>query len=61
MIFQRATDSGYRRWFAWYPVRLRGPDEWTRRKITGKPNRLVWLSFVWRMRFDVGIYYTVDA
>lgn len=59
MIFSRSVDGRYRRWFAWRPVRLHGPDEWDRKRATGKPARWVWLQVIWRMRSEFGTYYAL--
>lgn len=59
MIFERTIDSEYHLWFAWRPVRLCGPDEWNRSKITGGWPRWVWLRWVWRMRVRPDNYYAL--
>ena len=51
MIFAgRTYDDEYHPWFAWRPVRLYGPDEWKRCKVEDCEPRVVWLSWVHRMR-----------
>lgn len=60
MIFQPKEEQHYRQWFAWHPVKLRGPIEWTRTKDTGLPPRWVWLRWVWRMRVVPRPYYALD-
>lgn len=61
MIFGgRREDREYHRWFAWYPVRLNGPDEWDRMKRLWARPRWAWLRMVWRMRGEPSTYYTVD-
>jgi hypothetical protein len=50
VIFYRKDDKVYHRWFAWYPVKLRGPNEWNRERHYGCGPRTVWLQYVWRKR-----------
>jgi len=59
MIFEKQIEDEYYRWFAWYPVKLAGPDEWKRMKMKGCYARIVWLRFVWRMRCKPNTYYTI--
>lgn len=59
MIVERANDNGYRRWFAWRPIFLNGPDEWDRARRLNVRERLVWLRFVWRLRLERGNYYAL--
>ncbi len=59
MIFERPYDTQYRRWFAWHPVILDGPDEWDRCRRLDTTRRLVWLRFVWRLRTKPTPYYAL--
>lgn len=59
MIFAKAVDSEYSRWFAWRPTTLYGPDEWMRMKLSGGYARTVWLRWVWRMRCRPRTYYAL--
>ncbi len=59
MIFERRYDAGYKQWFAWYPVKLYGPDEWTREKRLHAAPRTVWLRTVWRLRCKPRPYYAL--
>lgn len=59
MIFERPHDDRYRRWFAWRPVILDGPDEWDRSKVLNTTRRMVWLRTVWRLRTKPSPYYAL--
>jgi len=59
MIFERSNEDEYKRWFAWRPVILYGPEEWDREKMTGSYPRVVWLCWVWRMRHRPRTYYAL--
>lgn len=60
MIFEHAPeDTRYRRWFAWFPVVLSGPDEWDRAKRLRTRPRVVWLRNVWRFRTRPSSYYAL--
>lgn len=62
MIFERRRkDDKYRKWFAWRPVVLYGPDEWSRERRLGAWPRVVWLRTVWRWRSRPRTYYTLCA
>lgn len=61
MIFnRRADDTEYHRWFAWYPVKLNGPDEWERCRARRTEPRVVWLGYVQRMRVRPNTYYFAE-
>jgi hypothetical protein len=61
MIFENRHDFRYKKWFAWYPIFLSGPDEWNRCESLGCDERCVWLRFVWRYRTRPGAYYALPG
>lgn len=61
MIFCKRYECKYRRWFAWHPVRLRGPDEWDRQRALNVGPRLVWMRMIWRMKTRPKNYYALPG
>jgi len=59
MILERTYDDGYKPWFAWRPVILDGPNEWTRCREKNCRRRLVWLCWIERWRHKPRPYYAV--
>lgn len=54
-------DDGFKKWFAWRPVKLSGPMEWDRCKVLGCKARWAWLRIILRRRSMFGTDYALPV